>query len=212
MRLKSKPWAKPLIAEHPEFVSTDSMSISPQKGFLRHALEIGTGKGDFIVGKSEKQKDTFFYGIERVTTVIAFALKKVLNQQSKNIRLILGEFAKASFHIPDSLFDEIYLNFSDPWPKIRHHKRRLTALGNLEKIHRILKPSGVIFLKTDNLELFEFSLLNLQKMSYNVKVISRPYVKVDPDDVITEYETFFREKGQPIYRCIAQRSEDVKTI
>jgi tRNA (guanine-N7-)-methyltransferase len=212
MRLKSKAWAKPLIAEHPEYVSMDTMPITTQAGYLRHALEIGTGKGDFIVGKSEKHKDSFFYGIERVTTVIAFALKKVLIQQPKNIRLILGDFAKASFQMPDHLFDEIYLNFSDPWPKVRHHKRRLTAIGNLEKIHRILKPHGTIYLKTDNLELFDFSLLNLQKMSYNMVVINRPYVEVDQQDVMTEYETFFREKGQPIYRCVAQRSEDVKTI
>lgn len=212
MRLKSKPWAKPLIAEHPEFVSTDTMPITPQVGYLRHALEIGTGKGDFIVGKSDKQKDTFFYGIERVTTVIAFALKKVLIQQPTNVKLIVGDFAKASFQIPDNLFDEIYLNFSDPWPKVRHHKRRLTALGNLEKINRILKPNGVIYLKTDNLELFEFSLLNLQKMSYNMRVINRPYLDIDSQDVMTEYEGFFRQQGQPIYRCIAQRSNDVKFI
>jgi tRNA (guanine-N7-)-methyltransferase len=212
MRLKSKSWAKPLIAEHPEYVSTDTMTVNPQIGYSRHALEIGTGKGDFIVGKSEKQKETFFYGIERVTTVIAFALKKVLIRQPKNVKLILGDFAKASFQMPDYLFDEIYLNFSDPWPKIRHHKRRLTSLGNLEKIHRILKPKGIIYMKTDNLELFEFSLLNLQKMSYNMKAIDRPYVEIDQHDVMTEYETFFRQQGQPIYRCVVQRSEDVKTI
>jgi tRNA (guanine-N7-)-methyltransferase len=212
MRLKSKSWAKPLIAEHPEYVSPDTMPTTAQGGFKRHALEIGTGKGDFIVGKSELLKDTFFYGIERVTTVIAFALKKVLISKPSNVKLILGDFAKASFQMPDHLFDEIYLNFSDPWPKVRHHKRRLTALGNLEKIHRILKPKGIIYLKTDNLELFEFSLLNLQKMSYTIRAIYRPYVEIDQHDVMTEYEAFFRQQGQPIYRCVAQRSEDVKSI
>lgn len=212
MRLKSKSWAKPLISEHPEYVSLDTMPTTPQGGFNRHALEIGTGKGDFIVGKSELQKDTFFYGIERVTTVIAFALKKVLISKPSNVKLILGDFAKASFQMPDYLFDEIYLNFSDPWPKVRHHKRRLTAIGNLEKIHRILKPKGIIYLKTDNLELFEFSLLNLQKMSYTIRAIHQPYVEIDRHDVMTEYEAFFRQQGQPIYRCVAQRSEDVKSI
>jgi tRNA (guanine-N7-)-methyltransferase len=212
MRLKSKSWAKPLIAEHPEYVCSDTLPITAQEGYLRYALEIGTGKGDFIVGKSNKQKDTFFYGIERVTTVIAFALKKVLISQPNNVKLIQGDFAKASFQMPDHLFDEVYLNFSDPWPKVRHHKRRLTAVGNLEKIHRILKPKGLIYLKTDNLELFEFSLLNLQHMSYNMRTIDRPYVEIDQQDVATEYESFFRQQGQPIYRCVAQRSEDVNTI
>lgn len=212
MRLKSKSWAKPLITEHPEYVCPDTTPITNQVGYPRHALEIGTGKGDFIVGKSEMQKDTFFYGIERVTTVIAFALKKVLNSQPKNVKLILGEFANASMQMPDHLFDEIYLNFSDPWPKVRHHKRRLTAVGNLEKIHRILKPNGIIYMKTDNLELFEFSLTNLQKMSYNMKAIHRPYLEVDSQDVMSEYEAFFRQQGQPIYRCLAQRSDLVNTI
>ena len=212
MRLKSKAWAKPLIAEHPEYVCPDTTPITTQVGYPRHALEIGTGKGDFIVGKSELQKDTFFYGIERVTTVIAFALKKVLISKPSNVRLILGDFAKASFQMPDHLFDEIYLNFSDPWPKVRHHKRRLTAVGNLEKIHRILKPNGTIYMKTDNLELFEFSLVNLQKMSYNMRAIYRPYVEIDPHDVMSEYEAFFRQQGQPIYRCVAQRSKDVNPI
>jgi tRNA (guanine-N7-)-methyltransferase len=207
MRLKSKAWAKPLIAEHPEYVIDDAAIITLKEGYQKRALEIGTGKGDFITGKSEKQPNTFFYGIERVTTVIAFALKKILLKNNSNIQLILGDFAKASFQMQDHLFDEIYLNFSDPWPKLRHHKRRLTAMGNLEKIHRILKPKGMIFLKTDNLELFEFSLVNLEKMSYNMKVIQRPYIQVEEDDVITEYESFFREQGQPIYRCVAQRSE-----
>ena len=212
MRLKSKSWAKPLIADHPEYVSPDTMPIHTQSGYARHALEIGTGKGDFIVGKCEKHKDTFFYGIERVTTVIAFALKKVLLTEPKNVKLIIGDFAKASFQMPDHLFDDVYLNFSDPWPKVRHHKRRLTAVGNLEKIHRILKPNGMIYLKTDNLELFEFSLLNLQIMSYNMKAIDRPYLEIDQHDVMTEYESFFRGQGQPIYRCVAQRSENVKAI
>lgn len=205
MRLKSKPWAKPLIVEHPELVQTDQDPIIERKGFHRYALEIGTGKGDFIAGKSLQQPQTFFYGIERVTTVIAFALKKVLPTNPLNIKLILGDFAKASFGIPDAFFDDIYLNFSDPWPKLRHHKRRLTSMGNLEKITRILKPKGKIILKTDNLDLFIFSIGNLKQMSYNIMQIQQPYLTVETDDILTEYESFFRKASEPIYRVIAQK-------
>lgn len=205
MRLKSKPWAKPLIAEHPEFVQTDQDSIQAKIGFQNYALEIGTGKGDFIAGKSLLDQHTFYYGIERVTTVIAFALKKILQFKPNNVKLILGDFAKASFQIPDSFFDTIYLNFSDPWPKLRHHKRRLTAMGNLEKITRILKPKGTIVLKTDNLDLFLFSIGNLKQMSYNITQIQQPYSIVESTDVMTEYEQFFREASQPIYRFIAKK-------
>lgn len=205
MRLKSKPWAKPLIASHPEYIITDADFVTPQLGFDDYALEIGTGKGDFIVGKSQLDATTFFYGIERVTTVIAFALKKTLSFMPTNVKLIIGDFAKASFQMPDRFFSKIYLNFSDPWPKIRHHKRRLTAPGNLEKIHRILKDKGQIMMKTDNLDLFEFTLLNLTKMNYNIIRIERPYVEKHGDDITTEYEQFFRQSGQPIYRLVAQK-------
>ena len=205
MRLKSKPWAKPLIAEHPEYVQTDLDPFLPRPGFHHYALEVGTGKGDFIIGKSLQQPQTFFYGIERVTTVIAFALKKVLINKPLNIQLVLGDFAKASFSIADQFFDEIYLNFSDPWPKLRHHKRRLTALGNLQKMTRILKAKGKIFLKTDNLDLFMYSLGNLKQMSYNMIEIQKPYLQVESNDIMTEYESFFRKASEPIYRLIAQK-------
>jgi len=205
MRLKSKPWAKPLIADHPEYVQTDLDPFLPKPGFHHYALEVGTGKGDFIIGKSLQQSQTFFYGIERVTTVIAFALKKVLINKPMNIQLVLGDFAKASFSIPDQFFDEIYLNFSDPWPKLRHHKRRLTALGNLQKMTRILKTKGRIFLKTDNLDLFMYSLGNLKQMSYNIIEIQQPYLQVESNDIMTEYESFFRKASEPIYRLIAQK-------
>ena len=214
MRLKSKPWAKPLIAEHPELVITDDHPVERIKAFSTYALEIGTGKGDFIVGKSQQEKKVFFYGIERATTVLAFALKNILLQNPipENVKLILGDFAKASMKIPEGFFQTIYLNFSDPWPKLRHHKRRLTAVGNLEKITRILATNGRIVLKTDNLDLFDFSLLNLTKMNYNIVRIDRPYPVKEVDDITTEYERFFREQRQPIYRLIAQRSGHVNPL
>jgi tRNA (guanine-N7-)-methyltransferase len=205
MRLKSKPWAKPLIQDHPEYVSLDQDAFYTPANFENFALEIGTGKGDFISGKSQLEPQTYFYGIERVTTVIAFALKKILVHEPKNVHLILGDFAKASFQIPDHFFNKIYLNFSDPWPKIRHHKRRLTAMGNLEKIHRILRPKGIMVIKTDNQDLFDYSLENLRKMNYTITRVQRPYLDIEKDDVITEYEQFFRQAGQPIYRLLAQK-------
>lgn len=212
MRLKSKAWAKPLIAANPHYVIPDTSAVPLPAGFDELALEIGTGKGDFIVGKMLQQPTTFFYGIERVTTVVAFALKKILQHQPNNVRLILGDFAKASFQMQAAMFDTIYLNFSDPWPKLRHHKRRLTALGNLEKITKVLKVDGKIFLKTDNLDLFDFSLVNLEKMHYNIVRIQRPYDVLDANDIQTEYEQFFRGQGQAIYRLIAQRSAHVNTL
>jgi tRNA (guanine-N7-)-methyltransferase len=107
--------------------------------------------------------------------------------------------------MPPDVLSMIYLNFSDPWPKIRHHKRRLTARGNLEKMTRVLKENGQIIMKTDNLELFEFTLKNLAEFPYDILKIQRPYTILDDDDIETEYERYFRERGEPIYRLIAQK-------
>ena len=116
-----------------------------------------------------------------------------------------GDFSKFSLTMPDNFFSTIYLNFSDPWPKISHHKRRLTARGNLEKITRVLKEHGHIILKTDNLELFDFTLKNLADFPYDILNIQRPYTVIEDDDIETEYERYFRERGEPIYRLIAQK-------
>jgi tRNA (guanine-N7-)-methyltransferase len=204
MRLKSKPWAKPLIADHPELIKDDTLPILLPDNYANYALEIGTGKGDFIFGMSLKYPNTYFIGIEKATTVIAFALKKVISLENVNVHLIHGQFAKASIFMKEEVFDTVYLNFSDPWPKIRHHKRRLTAPGNLDKITRILKPNGLLILKTDNEEFFDFSILNIQSKAYNITSIERNYQLLQTD-VITEYEQYFRERGQPIFRLIAVR-------
>lgn len=201
MRLKNKPWAKPLIAANPDRITIDTDPFVFRHQKEAH-LEIGMGKGDFIVGKAHQLPDVYFYGIERATTVFAFALKKVLENACGNVHLLLGDFAKFSLSIEVDTFSTIYLNFSDPWPKIRHHKRRLTAPGNLEKITRILKPGGRLIMKTDNLDLFEFTLKNLALFPYDIISIERPYAVVAKDDVATEYERYFREKNEPIYRLI----------
>jgi tRNA (guanine-N7-)-methyltransferase len=204
MRLKSKPWAKPLIQHHPDRIQLDSDALVFPHGYKTYALEIGTGKGDFIVGKALKNPSTFFFGVEKAATVIAFALKKVLDQHAENTHLIHGDFVKASLSLPDQCFDEIYLNFSDPWPKIRHEKRRLTAPGILDKITRLLKVHGKLYMKTDNESLFDYSLISFEKFPYTLLDMSRDYQLTD-DDIQTEYESYFRQLGQPIFRLVAER-------
>lgn len=205
MRLKSKPWAKPLIAQHANRLTNDDQPFSPPNHPGPFALEIGMGKGDFLVGKALLHPSTFFFGIERATTVFAFALKKVIEHDLHHVHLLHGDFAKFSFSMPEQYFSTIYLNFSDPWPKLRHHKRRLTAIGTLEKITRILKDDGTLVMKTDNLDLFEFTLKNLALFPYDIMRLQRPYTTLDTDDVLTEYERYFRERGEPIYRFIAKK-------
>jgi tRNA (guanine-N7-)-methyltransferase len=201
MRLKNKPWAKPLIAANPDRLSEDAFPFIPKHQGEAH-LEIGMGKGDFIVGKAKQHPNVYFYGVERATTVFAFALKKVIEHQCDNVHLLLGDFAKFSLSMQPEIFSVIYLNFSDPWPKLRHHKRRLTAEGNLEKITRLLKKGGQLVMKTDNLELFEFTLKKLALFPYDILSIEQPYSSLAKGDIETEYERYFRERNEPIYRVI----------
>ncbi len=204
MRLKNKPWAKPLIAENASRITQDDHPFVVQHASHAH-LEIGMGKGDFIVGKAALNPHIYFYGIERATTVFAFALKKVLEHELPNVHLLLGDFAKFSLTMAAETFQTIYLNFSDPWPKLRHHKRRLTAIGNLEKITRILQASGVLIMKTDNHDLFAFTLKNLALFPYDIISVQEPYDSLEDGDVATEYERYFRDRGEPIYRLIAKK-------
>ena len=205
MRLKSKPWSKPLIQQHPTRISEDIIPLTFPTEFSKFALEIGTGKGDFIVGKALSKPDTYFFGVEKSTTVIAFALKNILEHEVMNAHLIHGDFVKASLTIPDQAFDQIYLNFSDPWPKIRHEKRRLTSSGILEKITRLMKVRGKIYLKTDNASFFDFSLMNFSLFPYTILKIDRQY-QGSVDDVQTEYEKHFRSLGQPIFYLAVERT------
>ena len=201
MRLKNKHWAKPLIAANPERLTEDTFPFVRKHQGEAH-LEIGMGKGDFIVGKAQLHPDIYFYGIERATTVFAFALKKVLEQACENVHLLLGDFGKFSLTMEPASFSVIYLNFSDPWPKLRHHKRRLTAEGNLDRITRLLKHGGHLIMKTDNLDLFEFTLKKLALFPYDIISIERPYHVLVKGDIETEYERYFRERNEPIYRVI----------
>jgi len=206
VRLKSKPWSKPLIEQHPTRIDPDSAFIIFPKTYAKFALEIGTGKGDFIVGKAILNPLTYFYGVEKSTTVIAFALKNILEKAVDNTHLIHGDFVKASLTMKDQIFDEIYLNFSDPWPKVRHEKRRLTAPGILEKITRVLKVKGKIYLKTDNPSFFDFSLMNFSLFPYTILKVDRDYQGL-PDDVQTEYEKHFRSLGQTIHYLVVERTQ-----
>lgn len=208
MRLKSKPWAKPFIADHPEIfqqdVPKDWMTSLPATQPRLH-LEIGCGKGGFITGMASKYVDEYFIGIERAVTAIAIAGKKVESLHLNNVQLWVNDVSKLSDRIPDHIFQTIFLNFSDPWPKIRHHKRRLTAPSFLTLYHRILVPQGIIKMKTDNVDLIRFSKVNLEKNGYVILDYSEDYAELASDDIPTEYELGFRAEGMPISRLVARK-------
>lgn len=207
MRTRYKPWAEELLEAHPEIV------IANPEGHIgkwhevfgnNHPLhiEVGTGKGQFLLGMAQANPTINYIGIELYDSIIVCALEKVLEVESiSNLRLLKvnGEDLNKFFQKND--VNRVYLNFSDPWPKIRHAKRRLSHENFLKLYESILIDNGEIHFKTDNRGLFEYSLVSMSQYGMLLKDVSLDlHANMPEDNIMTEYEKKFSSKGQPIYR------------
>jgi len=163
-------------------------------------VEIGMGKGDFIINNALTFPDINFIGIERYDSVIARALEKI--DYLPNLRMIRMNAYEID-EVFDKEIDTIYLNFSDPWPKKRHADRRLTSKIFLEKYDNLFKNDKIIIQKTDNMHLFEYSIVSLSENNYIIKEIYLDLHNTDQFNINTEYETRFVSVGQPIYKLVA---------
>lgn len=201
MRTKYKPWAKPYIEEHTE-VMCPFDNINNYKNYY---LEIGSGKGQFLVNMAKNHPDTFFIGMERNVTCAGFTAKKLVECEITNAKLVYADAGQVLPSIEAESVEGIFLNFSDPWPKKRHAKRRLTSDSFLGQYYRILKKGAKLIFKTDNYDLFTYSLEILENSTFKLVEANYSYDGKDPFDEITEYEASFRELGQPIYRLILEK-------
>lgn len=209
MRVRNKPWAQDKLNEHSHWVIQKPAS---HKGkwveiFGNAApihIEIGTGKGQFITGMAKANPEINFIGIELQASILVEALDKLLEAPQENVRLLhMNAQDLCEFFAPNEV-ETIYLNFSDPWPKKRHEKRRLTYARFLKTYQEILSEKGRIELKTDNQGLFEYSLESLSVNGFSIKNVSLNFHATDaPWNIQTEYEEKFSSKGQRIYRCEA---------
>lgn len=161
-------------------------------------IEVGTGKGNFIIGKALANPDINFIGIEKFDSVIARALEKI-PEGLPNLKMIRMNALEIE-EVFNKEIDTIYLNFSDPWPKKRWHKRRLTSSVFLEKYDSLFKKDCHIIQKTDNQSLFEYSICSLSAYGYTIKNISLDLHNSEIEgNIMTEYEEKFSKKGNPIY-------------
>lgn len=169
------------------------------------ALEIGCGKGDFICGMAQKYPERNFIAVERVADVIITAMEKVHAAQLENVRFYIGNAAYLCDLFAHHSFSEIYLNFSDPWPKAGHAKRRLTHPLFIRQYRMLLKEGGDIAMKTDNDGLFAYSLEQFAACGYRCEQITDDLHRSpwQADNVETEYEKNFSAKGMPIHRLVA---------
>lgn len=210
MRQRNKPWAKDMFAEYPQLVPA---TPTEDKGKWNEVfgnnnpihLEVGTGKGQFLVGMAKQNPDINFVGLELSASVMVSALEKVIEEGITNIRLLNENAQDLTEFFGEGELDRIYLNFSDPWPKNRHEKRRLMYRSFLDLYKAIMKSQGEVHFKTDNQGLFEYSLHSFSKYGMVLHEVSLDLHQSDFEgNIMTEYEEKFSSKGSRIYRCVAQ--------
>lgn len=210
MRLRNKPWAVKLVADHPEAVLQDPGPSQPIDWAHRFAdfakplqIEIGSGKGKFITTLAKQNPDVNFVAIELQTTAAGMILRTKLAQGLANLQILRGDALDIDHFFPAHCAEKIYLNFSDPWPKKRHEKRRLTYQAFLLRYQKVLKQNGEVELKTDNSGLFAYSLQSLNNFGLHFDFVSvdlhHEAADIVAKNIETEYEHKFAAKGNPIY-------------
>ena len=192
-----------LLIEDPTVLKDDPKTPFTDKSKPLH-LEIGCGKGNFACGMAAKYPEVNFIAMECVSDVACTALEKAdacKETRPDNLRFLIGNAENLTEWFPAHSVDCLYLNFSDPWPKARHAKRRLTYREFLKKYQTVLKKGGILRFKTDNVGLFDFSLEEFAAMGLEMTDLTRDLHNSPQNEgnVMTEYEKAWSEKGYTIH-------------
>ncbi len=212
MRLRNIPGAREAIAANTYCIPEEN----PAKGRWAEIfgnenpirIEVGMGKGQFLTAQALAHPDVNFVGIEKYSSVLLRALEKLKENPIPNIRFIRMDAEHITEWFAPGEVDRIYLNFSDPWPKDRHAKRRLTSQEFLQRYEQILKAEGLLEFKTDNQDLFTFSLEQTEPAGWTLLASTRDLhrdVVLNKDNIMTEYEEKFSSAGNPICKMILTR-------
>lgn len=215
MRLRNVPGSRETIADHPLcFLEEDPQAGNWHTIFGNDnpiRIEVGMGKGQFITTLAQQNPNINYIGIEKYSSVLVRALEKAdaMETQPENLRFIRMDAENICNMFAKHEVDGIYLNFSDPWPKARHARRRLTSNEFFKLYDKVLTADGTVEFKTDNRPLFDFSveelktseLFVLDQLSYDLHNDS----KMNQGNIMTEYEAKFSSMGNPICKLIAKR-------
>jgi len=216
MRLKNVPRAAEVIENSKYAIKDPEQYKGNWAGFFGNDrpihIELGMGKGQFLMKLAQLHPEINYIGIERQKSVLVRAVDKMEAEPLQNVALVLYEGENIEEIIGEHEIDRIYLNFSDPWPKDRHAKRRLTSDRYFPRYDRILKPEGTIEQKTDNTGLFEYSLESAVACGWKILMQTNdlhasPYGE---GNVMTEYEEKFSAKGNPICKAIYGRDRSLQ--
>lgn len=205
MRMRRIKWAAEYLQESDSIVRHPEKQAGKWKTAANSRLhiEIGTGKGSYSWKMASMNPEDTFVAIEKNESAAGLAAKKYDTAPLENLRLIYGDAAEIDTWFGPGEVDVIHLNFSDPWPKKRNAKRRLSSPGFLEQYRKILAEHGEIQMKTDNADLFEYSVLSMLQAGFRLEDISVDFRREQHDeDATTEYEEKFIAAGQPIYRSV----------
>ena len=213
MRLRNIPGADEAIADSPHCIQEPMAEKGRWHLIFGNEnpihIEIGMGKGQFIMKLAKEHPDINYIGIERYSSVLLRALQKMEIEPLPNIRFLCMDASIIMEVFDKEEVAKIYLNFSDPWPKERHAKRRLTSRQFFERYDKILARNGVVEFKTDNDDLFAFSMEEVAEAGWTLDAHTFD-LHHDPvlneGNVMTEYEEKFSSLGHPIHKLIARRS------
>lgn len=214
MRLRNVPGSREVIAAHPLCILEENPQAGNWAGIFGSDrpihIEVGMGKGQFITTLAIQNPEINYIGIEKYSSVLVRGLEKLeaLEPCPSNICFIRMDAENICSMFAEGEVSRIYLNFSDPWPKDRHAKRRLTSLQFLKRYNKILAPGGQIEFKTDNRDLFQFSLEQVEPAGW--KLISSTWdlhhdETMNSGNVMTEYEQKFSAQGNPICKMVISR-------
>ena len=207
MRGRFKKWASPYLEAHPDICLNPLKAEDPFFSASPLFLEIGIGKGDFIIGMQDILPGHYL-GLEKEISIMGMAAKKVVESGRDSIRLLAEDFDDVFEELSKLRFDVIFLNFSDPWPKARHKKRRLTFAPRLNRIASLLKEDGEIRFKTDNDGLYAFTLEEIPNTNLTIALQQDEYEFSGENDAMSEYERNFRSQGKSIHRLILRKENE----
>ena len=198
--------ASPYVILDPENYKDRWQEVFANNHPLR--LEVGMGKGQFIMEQARRHPEVNFIGIEMYSSVLIRALQKMEEEGLPNLKFLRIDARTLPECFAPGEVDRIYLNFSDPWPKDRHAKRRLTSRQFLARYDQVLKSDGIIEFKTDNRPLFDFSLEEAKEANWHINLCTYDLHHEEElmrDNIMTEYEARFSAQGNPIHKMIISR-------
>lgn len=213
MRLKNVPGSREAIEASKYVIKEDAAPKGKWSEIFGNSnpvrIEIGMGKGSFIIEQARQNPDINFVGIEKFSSVLIRAVEKQNVEELPNLFFLRIDAEYINDWFGEGEAERIFLNFSDPWPKERHAKRRLTSRQFLKRYDKILKADGIIEFKTDNEALFDFTLEEVPEAGWRIAAQTRNLheSEMNEGNIMTEYESKFSALGRKICKCIIVRNE-----